>query len=476
MIRILAALIVLGLAAPASATPEESRALVIELLGKPSETGASWGEPEVRPASNGDFVRVPNLKIAMPDGSIRVGTVDFIVSPPPPGSDPARRKVSIRLPPSIKLLDENDEPTGEIRFGENQFDGLWARDFGGFVDYAGTWREIAYSTPDGTTPVTLKNMEMRTDGKEEGDTWSGSIIATAKGLLVDNQGVTVRVDEISQEYKGEKIAMKALAEATQKLRALPEEQSAKEPAFEILESLPVLAAKLSAATKLAGVEAAAGGATLFGLSGLGFEISFTRESPEHAALGLGLGLDGIVVPAMPEAAPTRGGATVRLADIPVAKIWEIVVGTLRAEDPQDAMPLIGERLDELMRSVDAKLKVDVAVGAPTYSAVVATELRSDPAAPTSVIGAGQATVAGLDETIAMLSKPPVPQERHGVIGVAQLLKAYGKPRADGGKIVYDYALQFAPGGKVTINGQEFPPPGAGEQQQQRGKNAPRQRR
>src|SRR5687767_7640044 len=135
MIRILAALIVLGLAAPASATPEESRALVIELLGKPSETGASWGEPEVRPASNGDFVRVPNLKIAMPDGSIRVGTVDFIVSPPPAGSDPARRKVSIRLPPSIKLLDENDEPTGEIRFGENQFDGLWARDFGGFVDY-----------------------------------------------------------------------------------------------------------------------------------------------------------------------------------------------------------------------------------------------------------------------------------------------------------------------------------------------------
>ena len=40
----------------------------------------------------------------------------------------------------------------------------------------------------------------------------------------------------------------------------------------------------------------------------------------------------------------------------------------------------------------------------------------------------------------------------------------------------DYALQFASGGKVTINGQEFPPPAAEAQQQQRGKNAPRQRR
>jgi len=445
-------------------------------LGKPSETGASWGEPEVRAAANGDFVRIPNLKIAMPNGSVRVGNVDFIVSPPPAGSDPARRKISIRLPASIKLLDENDEPTGEVRFGENQFDGLWAREFGGFVDYAGTWRDVAYSAIDGTTPVTLQNMEMRTDGKEEGDTWSGSIIARAKGLLVENEGVTVRVGEISQEYKGEKIAMKALAEATQKLRALPEEESAKEQAFAILDGLPILASKLSAATKLAGVEAAAGGATLFGLSGLGFEMSFTRESPERAAVGLGLGLDGIVVPAMPEAAPTRGGATVRLSEIPVAKIWEIVVETLRTEEPQGAMPLIGERLDELMRSGDTKLKVDVAVGASTYSAVAATELRPDPAAPTSVIGGGQATVAGLDETIAMLSKPPVPPERHSVIGVAQLLKAYGKPRADGGKIVYDYALQFAPGGKVTVNGQEFPPPAAGEQQQQRGKNAPRQRR
>src|SRR3954452_24481269 len=129
MTRTLAALFALGLAAPANATPEEARALVLELLGKPSENGFTWGEPEARPAANGDFVRVANLKLATPKGGVRIGTVDFIVSPPPAGPAPARRKITIQLPPSLKLLDENNEPSGEIRLGENRFEGLWARDF-----------------------------------------------------------------------------------------------------------------------------------------------------------------------------------------------------------------------------------------------------------------------------------------------------------------------------------------------------------
>src|SRR5919202_1106647 len=145
MTRTLATLLLLALAAPAAATPEESRALILEMLGKPGDTGLSWDEPEARAAANGDFVRVPNMKLTMPKGTIRFGAVDFIVSP---ATEPTRRKIAVQLPQSMKLLDENDEPSGEVRLGENRFEGIYDRDYARFVDYSGVFREIAYSAVD----------------------------------------------------------------------------------------------------------------------------------------------------------------------------------------------------------------------------------------------------------------------------------------------------------------------------------------
>jgi hypothetical protein len=450
--RFLLAAAILAAALPAAASPDSARDIVRRFLGPETRIGAI----EASPGPDGDRVRVADVVVPTGGrGAFRADSVEFTVAP---GVRPGRFRLTMRLPPELTLVDEAGQPLVRLGIGENRYEGIWVDAYETAIGHQLLWRDLTLRDFAGRYRGTLAAVEVRTEGDMDQPQWSGRVVASARGFEIVGPGETaLGIAEIAQEYEGEDVPLEAWAALTREARRLtPGPVGAEQRAAiaDLLARLPGLGDRFSTVLRVSGVEVRSAGVAL-GFAGLAFETALATEDGK-AELTLGFGLDGLrLTPDSADYAPDRGGLSLRLAELPGAPLWAMLVDLFRT-DPID--PAAAARLDEFLRASGALLKLDAALGGATYSALLASEFAVEPASPRGIAGGAQATIAGLDETLVALERPAAgsaPAARPQALGFARLLKALGAPRAGPDGTVYDYQLRLEPSGRLLLNGKDL---------------------
>ncbi len=466
--RALAALAPAG-ARPTSADVARVRADIEGALARMTWRVRTEGRVIVAERDGAFHIVVPAVVVEGRNGrALDVGDVEIVAAPRPDGRYDAR----VVVPATMGLIDENGAWTGQLTVGEQRFEGVWAPEFGFFIELDAAWRDIRAAASDRPPAMTAGRVTIEVDYRESAPgLWGGhSSFGVSDLEIAGDDGVgRAMIGSLEVRASGTDMKFAELVRLAREVDAAARGLDGSDPAealptplLRMFSTTPRLYADASieAAVTSVVVEDPAGGRG-FALERVVFQGAIEGFDEARSRIAMRYEHDGLVVAASEtiagELVPRRMVFDAAAVDLPNEALRQAMVDYARdatTSAPDRAGAMIAERLLAALFDSASEVVVNrLTVEAPGLSLDAGGAVRADPAAAHGAVGEFDVTLRGLDGLVASLSATPRDQAAMQAVMIMAMVHALGEPGVDGnGEPTRRYRFEIAVDGAVLLNG------------------------
>ena len=398
--------------------------------------------------------------------ALDVGDVEIVAAPRPDGRYDAR----VVVPATMGLIDENGAWTAQLTIGGQRFEGVWAPEFGLFVELDAAWRDIRAAAPGDPPEMTLGAATMMVDYTETApDLWgSQSSLRFSDLEMAGDDGVgRVRIGALEFRWRGQGIRLAELSGITRELDAALRRQDESEPLdgmppdlLRLLGAMPRLVSSSSMEATVVGIDVEEPtGTRSFGLERAKFRLAIKGLDEERSRIEVRYEHHGLDVAAaesiVRDLVPRRMVFDAAAVDLPNEALGRAIADYARAaaESAADgAEDMLLERLSAALFEAASAFTVNrLTADAPNMSLEASGTAR---AAAHGAVGAFDAVLRGLDTLAASLSATPGDAAMQAAMIMA-MVDALGEAGVDeSGVPTRRYRFEMTADGAVLLNGND----------------------
>lgn len=475
-----AALAILAFSAPPAAAEIDAEAVVAEtqkifdkIVGASDAPVETSGRVTYEREGELVTITIPGITVREPYSVVTVPDASFSLME----MDDNRLAFSINLPSGI--TGERTQPRPQefrLTIGDQDIVGVYRRDIAFYEELKGTLGAVKLDSNVGA--LGIKTMSYVSDNTEQGPgDWTSNGFFDLAGLsFSDPNGaptVVIRNLAIGSEIQNADFARyleinRRMTDATlpAELGGEPDEAAMNAAMAEMVAAMPEMLAGSSGsmAIRLSGLEVAIPGEPSFDLN---TAVIATDIAPagDNYDLAIELGftdpqVDPAAVPLPSELVPQKLQADVALRQLPIFAIWQSLSDPLQRQFTGDPT---GEAANQL--EMAPMIAMGAAAEAGTFAEIEGLEFVVGPAT-LNAKGVGpilpslpqpplkiEASIDGLDALVEIVQGLPQGISQQAT-PVALVLRGLGTPKADDGKIVYEYLIEQGPKGPsdIIVNG------------------------
>lgn len=205
----------------ASTSPDGAAAVkrqVEEAIAFPLDLGKNYGQGmklsgavEVTPQDDYYTVKLPGVQVMAGIGvTFDLGTITANVIPADDGS----MKVSLSLPKTVRALDPQNAPIGEVNIGDQKFSGIWWPALAAFTQLDAKYTNITMTgSPSSGLNASVADLSAYVNlTKNADDTWSGPYGISGNGMKASISGVfasDIAAESFKADSSYDKVNLKA---------------------------------------------------------------------------------------------------------------------------------------------------------------------------------------------------------------------------------------------------------------------------
>lgn len=427
---------------------------------------------------------LPDLQLVFKEGgSIDFGTISFERRAQPKN----RMKLEGSLPATINVIGPDGKPAAKVALGASRIAAVLDAEHGLIYDGEGRIADIKIDNTVEQQTLRLGPVTAATRMTERGD---GRWVSPGSFEIGE---ITLTNAQAKQLLKVAGIKLKAAAEGilleeairwqqlSPKIQALAEQ---KLPEDEMSRKILELFADMKMPFQAASYEMEIGetqvseddGTPTGGIGKARFAMAAKDLDKTHASFGFGYSHDKLEMPMVdPGMAPSSVDFDVKLDRVPIQALWQILLAEVKAPagTPEAAgRPGAEEAVQAALLEAKPTIALDkIALATAIASLDLRGQVKVEPQSPFMVVASANMLLRGLEE----LQKMAAAAGPEGIgplnPAVLALLAGLGQQeKGADGAVVRRYALEVAPDGKITVNGNDMsalmmggPPPGPGGQ-------------
>ncbi|MCC6597686.1 MAG: hypothetical protein IT559_02730 [Alphaproteobacteria bacterium] len=441
------------------------------------------GELSVEPVEDYYAVTMPRMSVLYPDGEkLDIGMISINVTAPEIAkTPPGQWKMTLALPTPILGYNAEGVKIMRLAIGTQKAAGIWDENLKNFIKLDAQYSDLQIDFPLSQGHIAISGIAIRYNlGEDREKRWSGPLsfellnagwdIPAPKRLKGELGKLALHIDlkKFSTDYLKESNAL------------FPGKFDFLNPAFlktgdgiKTTFSLSNLKTDIPAPQPKGSTEKS----VKIDDAVLSFDLQNVLSGTANAAMNLTF--NGLDIQPAPDAnstdaqetllklVPARGHIGIEHKNIPIAGITQTLSNSTGQNNPMAGLGLF-LKLPGLYAQAGSLLRIkDSSIGNALYRIDINGEAKADITAALSAIAAGKITLAGLDQTLALLNtasadknSPDLAMTASNIKTTLENMKHYGNARTNTGtppEPIYDFDFKLDQTGAFTVNGKNAMP-------------------